>query len=234
LASHRSAAALHRLEGFDRAPVEVVVERWRRTGHREAIVVHETKDLRADDVSTVDGIACCSLVRTLVDLPAVVRPMRAGIDLDSACRRRPDLIKAVEARHLEVARRGRTGTVALREILRERGVGPILVDSGFERRMLALIDAGGLPTPISQHPVRNGSFVCYLDVAWPDLKVAVECDSLAHHADERAFRWDRRRRRQLELLGWTVLEFTYRELIEEPAMVLSQIATALQLASGGN
>jgi very-short-patch-repair endonuclease/predicted transcriptional regulator of viral defense system len=229
-ASHRSAAALHGLEGFDRAPIEIVVERWSRSRRATGILVHESKDLRAGDLTTVDGIACCSLVRTLVDLPAVVSELRAGIALDHAARRRPGLLAAVEQRHLEVARRGRNGTVALRTLLAERGAGPITVDSGFERRMRRLIDQGGLPAPVGQHQVRNGSFTCYLDLAWPELKVAVECDSLRHHADERAFRWDRRRRRELELQGWTVLEFTYRELTQEPGLVLRQIAAALDQA----
>ncbi len=230
LASHRAAAALHGLEGFERAPVEVVVERWQRSRRAPGLLLHETKDLTAADITTVDGIACCSLVRTLVDLPAVTSELRAGIALDSACRRHPGLLEQIEARHLQVARKGRNGTVALRSLLEERGAGPILVDSGFERRMLRLIDQADLPKPVSQHPVRAGSFRCYLDVAWPSLLVAVECDSLRHHFDERAFRWDRRRRRELELLGWTVLEFTYREVVDQPALVQRQIAMALDLA----
>jgi hypothetical protein len=129
-------------------------------------------------------------------------------------------------RHLEVARRGRTGTVALRALLAERSDAN-LVDSGFERRTLRLIAGSALPSPVTQLHVVDRDFQCWLDIAWPAFKVAVECDSLAHHQGERAFRWERIRRRRLIALGWTILEFTYREVTQQGPMVLAEIARHL-------
>ena len=210
MASHRSAARLRRLDGFQRAPIELLVERGgkRRRQPRHAIL-HETLDLKAPDIDEVDGIACTSLVRTLVDLPAVAHEFRAGVALDQAIRQDPAVLGRVAERHREVARKGRDGTVVLRTLLAERGEGHI-VDSGFERRALRLIQGSTLPTPVTQHHVVDGDFECWLDIAWPGHLVAMECDSLRHHMGERAFRWERRRRRHLAALGWTTLEFTYR------------------------
>ncbi len=224
MASHRAAARLHGLDGFDRAPVEVLVERGakRRRQPREAIL-HETLDLKAPDIDEVDGVACTTLVRTLVDLPAVTHEFRAGVALDQAMRVDPSILHRVGERHREVARKGRNGTVALRTLLAERGVGE-LVDSGFERRMLRLITNAGLPAPVTQLHVVDGDFECVLDLAWPEHMLAVECDSLRHHMGERAFRWERRRRRHLAALGWTVLEFSYREVTQEGFTVLRDIA----------
>lgn len=223
MASHRAAARLRGLDGFGRAPVEILVERGaKRRRQPRAAVLHETLDLKAVDIDEVDGIACTALVRTLVDLPAVTHEFRAGVALDQAMRHDPTILHRVGARHREVARKGRDGTVALRALLAERGVGE-LVDSGFERRALRMIHDSALPRPVTQHHVVDGDFECWLDIAWPDDLVAVECDSLRHHMGERAFRWERRRRRGLAALGWTVLEFTYREVTQQGPMVLREL-----------
>ncbi len=227
LASHRAATRLHRLDGVDHAPIELLVARGRHRRRRpDGVVLHETKDLRGPDVDERDGIPCTSLVRTLVDLPAVVHEFRAGVALDHAMRLDPAVRDRVAARHVEVARRGRNGTVALRTLLAERGAGE-LVDSGFERRALRLIEDSPLPRPVTQHHVIDGDFECWLDLAWPEHLVAMECDSLAHHQGERAFRWERVRRRRLNRLGWTVLEFTYREVTRQGSMVLTELARHL-------
>jgi very-short-patch-repair endonuclease len=230
LVSHRAAASLHGLRGFERAPLELVVERGgRRSGH-PSLILHETSDLRGIDRSERAGIPTTSRVRTLIDLPAAAPPARCRDARDDALRRDPSLLGLVAQRHAQLARPGRSGIRVLRTMLRDRGAAPALVDSGFERRMLDLIRAAGLPEPKTQHPVRLPDTTCYLDVAWPQLRVGVECDSLAHHLNERAFRWERRRRRALTLLGWDLLEFTYDEVIGDPGAVATQIARALDLA----
>lgn len=227
MASHRAAARLRYWEGFERAPVELLVERGhvRRRRPRHT-VLHETLDLKAPDIDEVDGIACTSDVRTLIDLPAVTHEFKAGVALDHAMRLDPELLHRVAERHREIARRGRDGTVALRALLAERGVGQV-VDSGFERKTLRLIATSNLPTPVTQHHVADGDDECWLDIAWPEHLVAVECDSLRHHMGERAFRWERRRRRLLARCGWTVLEFTYREVTQQGEMVLRELARHL-------
>jgi predicted transcriptional regulator of viral defense system len=228
LASHRAAARLWQLDAFADAPVEVVTERWQRR-HRQdpKIVVHETKDLVAGDMDERFGIPCTSLVRTLVDLPAVAHEFRAGVALDQAHRWDPTNLARVAARHGEVARRGRNGTVALRALLTERGLGDV-VDSGFERRALRLIEASDLLRPVTQHQVRDVDFVCYLDLAWPDRLLGMECDSVEHHLSVRAFHWERERRRRLARLGWTILEFTYRDVTQHGPMVIRELRHRLR------
>lgn len=97
------------------------------------------------------------------------------------------------------------------------------VDSGFERMALQLVRRGALPEPVLQHQVRAANFVAYLDLAWPDRMVAMECDSIAHHMSVAAFERDRVRRRTLIALGWKVLEFTYDEVARRPLTVLREL-----------
>lgn len=231
LASHRCAARLWGLDGFDRAPVEVVTERWlRRQRLSHDVIVHETKDLVAADIEERDGIPCTSLIRTLVDLPAVVHELRAGQALDHASRRDDSVLLRVRQRHREVARRGRNGTVALRTLLLERGVGDRTVDSTFERRALRLIDGSCLPRPVTQHLVRDGNFVAYIDIAWPDRMVGMECDSYEHHTGHSAHQWDRTRRRQLTALGWDMREFTWNDVVQWGPTVIADLRAALARA----
>ncbi len=223
VASHRGAANLHGLRGFEAVVPEIATERWTRRQRPAGLVLHETKDLVAGDITTVNGIACTSLVRTLVDLPAVVHRTKAGMALDQAARRDRSILRRVAERHREVARRGRNGTVSLRRLLDDRGLGTNLVDSGFERRALTLISDAGLPEPCTQWKVTDGVDTCYLDIAWVPWRVAMECDSLEFHLNEAAFRWERRRRRLLAAQGWTVLEFTYDEVTKDPTRVVRDL-----------
>lgn len=227
LASHRTAAALHGLDGFRPGIIEVVTERWQRR-RRSAWRVHETKDLRGVDHAAVDGIPCTSLVRTLVDLPAVCGMDHAGQALDHACRRDDDVLLAARQRFIEVARRGRNGTVKMRHLLNERLADPIREGSRFETRALRLIVDAGLARPEKQFRVdfADGS-VAFLDLAWPDRMVCVECDSLAHHFGKRAFAKDRQRRRKLSLAGWNVYEYTYDDVVRRGDQVVRELRSAL-------
>ena len=156
MASHRAAARLWDLDGFESAPVEILVVRGRRRRRApRSSILHETMDLKAGDIDDRHGIRCTSLVRTLVDLPAVAHEFKAGVALDQAIREHPPILPRVGDRHREVARRGRNGCAALRDLLAERGVGD-LVDSGFERRALRLIGSSCLPRPVTQHQVVDG------------------------------------------------------------------------------
>jgi hypothetical protein len=132
LASHRTSAALRRLDGFRPGVIEVVVERWTRRRRSPLFIVHESKDLRPVDADVVRGIPCTSLVRTLVDLPAVAPEFRARQAIDHAARNDRAILERVRDRHLEVARRGRNGTRVLRAILEDRLGGDALPGSWFE------------------------------------------------------------------------------------------------------
>lgn len=199
-ASHRTAVALS-LEGFDRRTIEVITARGLRR-RRQAWTVHESRTLRGVDLTEVDGVPATALPRTLLDLPAVSHPYVVGKALDQACRREPAMLDLVVQRHLELPRRGRRGARLISEMLSERLGLPGLGDSDFESAAVRLVRSVGLPDPVLQHEVRDGEFVAYLDLAWPDIRWMVECDSLAHHSGKGPHEWDRARRRRLKRLGW--------------------------------
>lgn len=98
------------------------------------------------------------------------------------------------------------------------------------RLRLLLLDAGVAP-PEVQLEVRTGvgGFVGRVDLAWPDLRLAVEYDG-DHHREREQFRRDVERLNALRLAGWTVLRFTADDVLRRPAeTVRTVIATMAQL-----
>jgi Transcriptional regulator, AbiEi antitoxin len=215
-ASHRTAAALAGLDGFPPHHVEVVTVRGLRR-KRRAWTVHESRTLRGVDLAETDGLPTTSLARTLLDLPAVAHPYLVAKALDHACRREPGLLEVVVRRHLELSPRGRRGARLMGAMLDERLGSGRFTDSAFEDLARRLVRDIGLPEPTLQHPVRDGDFVAYLDLAWPPVRWAIECDSLAYHSGKGPHEWDRTRRRHLKRLGWDTVEITYDDVTHRRA-----------------
>lgn len=209
--SHRTAAAIDELDGFAGRTIEVVTPRGLRR-RRRAWTVHESRTHRGVDLAEVDGIPVTSVPRTILDLPAVAHPYAIGKALDHACRRWPETLDLVVQRHLELPRRGRRGARMMSAMLAERLGLPGLGDSDFETAAVRLVRSIGLPDPVLQHQVRDGDFVAYLDLAWPDIRWLVECDSLDKHSGKGPHEWDRTRRRRLKRLGWETSEVTYDDV----------------------
>jgi hypothetical protein len=81
-------------------------------------------------------------------------------------------------------------------------------DSDLEVRFARAIVAGGLPEPVQQHRVIAGTRRCRIDLAYPELRLAIEIDGWEHHRTRSAFDDDRARANDLVVAGWNVLRFT--------------------------
>lgn len=71
-----------------------------------------------------------------------------------------------------------------------------------------------------------GELVAVLDVALPELRVAIEVDGMAYHVDVDRFQRDRTRQNALVALGWTVVRFTWADLRERPGYVIAAVRRA--------
>ncbi|MDQ4132342.1 MAG: endonuclease domain-containing protein [Actinomycetota bacterium] len=83
-------------------------------------------------------------------------------------------------------------------------------DSDLETRVLRLVAASALDLPVQQYRVRLAGRTYRIDLAYPDIKLAVELDGWDAHRSRSAFEHDRARANALVVAGWTVIPFTSR------------------------
>lgn len=223
--SHRAAAMWWNLDGFASAPLEVVTDRWLRQIHPDARV-HETLVLPDLDRTTHRSIPITTVVRTLIDVAGWAHPFRVEQAWEDALRKRLCTVAQIGNRFVPLARRGRRGIALARTLLEARTGEYVPTGSVFELRMVELLGAHGLPAPQRQVKVVLPEANVYLDLAWPDRLLAIECDGMWDHATNIALPWDAKRQNEVQLLGWLVLRFTWKQLNEKPADVIRQIKAA--------
>lgn len=162
-------------------------------------------------------------MRTLVDLGAVEK-WAVGDALERALVARVCSVLAVERALDDVARRGRRGAGVLRRVLDERALGRERPDGLLEVRFARLVREHGLPEPKFQH--RVGRY--RVDFAYPEMAVAVEVDGFQVHATPTALQRDLERQNRLVAEGWTLLRFTWQDVVRRPAWVAEQVAALLR------
>jgi very-short-patch-repair endonuclease len=70
--------------------------------------------------------------------------------------------------------------------------------------------------------------VARVDLAYPERRVVIELDGFGPHSGRESFCRDRTRQNQLVLLGWTVLRFTWSDVIERPEATVATLTAALE------
>lgn len=225
LVSHRSAAYLHGFELIDEpVSVEITVPRHRRPRARMGVRVHESLAFDLAQPAARYGIPVTGVARTILDIaPMFDKPVRL---LDDALRQRIVTWDELWDCYLAHNVTGRNVT-PFRSILLERD-GNTPPGGEFARRMAEMLTSAGLPKPVFEHRVFVAGHEYFLDLAWPNRMVAVECNDAGSHNTPKAFRRDPMKRNRCEGAGWFYLEFTWWDMIHESAEVLAQVAAALE------
>ena len=227
VASHRSGAALHRVDGFRFDVLEISVPVGRRV-ERPGVVMHECTDLHLFEPELVRAIPTTPIDRLVVDLGSVVGFKRYDLAVDDMIRRKVITWDRMLDQLIRHARRGRNGVGSLRAVLDERyqaGVGDTVLEGAFIREL----HRRAMPEPVPQLRIydRSGHFIARVDYAYPDLKIAIELDSLKYHGDP-VFESDRDKRLRLTVEGWIVIEITWKMLVGNPDAVFRRLATVLR------
>lgn len=223
VASHR-AAARHWGVG-DSDVLEAAVVRARRS--RVAGIVHRSAWLPSWHTTTRRAIPVTVPARTLVDLGAV-QPRAVRSATDRALAAGLCTTAELEAMVDEVARRGRAGVGPLRSVLDDLALGSDVAESVLELRMSRLIRDHGVPAGKLQHVVQlGGGRTARVDVAWPARRVIAEVDGLSVHGTATALQHDLARQNALVAAGWTVLRFTWHDVVRRPAAVATQLLAVL-------
>jgi hypothetical protein len=113
-----------------------------------------------------------------------------------------------------LGRRGRPGTQEFRRAVTLHLTDRALTESEGELRLLRALERLGFPTPVPQFEIRDedGRLVARVDFAYPDLKIAIEYDSYAHHLGTDAHDRDAARRNALLGLKWYPITATAADL----------------------
>jgi hypothetical protein len=226
--SHRTAAALLRFDGFRPGVIEISVPRgrWYRP---PGIVVHQSSDLDRCSIRRVNGIPVTDASRTILDLARRTSDQRLFAAMESARRDGLGSWASFVATLGDHARQGRPGIQRMRRVIAAHIDEAEVTDSMLEALVIALLAEHGIPAPILHHRVvgNDGGFVAELDLAWPADLVGVELDGEVHRERE-VFHNDRPRQNELELLGWTVLRFTWRNFVDDPDRLVGQVRAALR------
>ncbi len=223
-ACRRTALALHGLLGPPAEP-EVVVVRTRRTAARAP--APSTDRLPAADLCVVDGIAVTTPARTLIDVAGRLPRAQFEDVLDTAIVQRIVTVDRLHARAQDLWAPRRNGCAIVLELLDERDPGVHLARNVWEAKVLRVVRDLGMPSPKVNHRVRVGGRVRYLDLAWPEAKVAVEFDGFVPHSTRRVFDDDRARQNDLVAAGWIVFRITKAMLSGEIERTFAPIAAAI-------
>ena len=96
---------------------------------------------------------------------------------------------------------------------------PTFTRSELDDRFFALCGEHGIPRPLDNILIEGAE----VDFVWRDARLIVEVDGYRYHRSPSAFETDRERDVRLTLAGWTVLRFTWAQVIQRPAWVAAAV-----------
>jgi len=212
--SHRSAAA-HWGIGTERQGVIDLSVTRRAELRRRGLHVRGRPSLRAESITTHEGIPVTAVVQTLVDLSTELTPSGLERSVNEADKR--DLVDPESLRSALDNYSGERGVKVLRKVLDKRTFK--LSDSNLEALFRPIALEAGLPLPLTKETV-NGFEV---DFFFPALGLVIETDGLRYHRTPSTQTRDARRDRAHTLAGMTPIRFTHYEIKYEPARVRREL-----------
>ncbi len=227
--SHRPAAALWGLPGFDMA--ELQVSRRRAGANRGTTLarLHHPCHLPAHHCTVRSGLPVTSLVRTVFDLAGSEYPGRAERALHAALRAGLRW-STIEAHMGELARRGRPGIQVMRALLTRHGGKPAL-GSGLEARFLRILLDAALPQPRRQVDLGGLAWVGRVDFLYDDLRLVMEVNGAWSHSTSMDAERDQHRTAQLVAAGYTVLPVPEYLVLSAPEEVVRLVRAARRRAA---
>lgn len=213
VASHRCAAALFRLRGFDRYRGVDVTVVGRRAPHIRGVAVHTVEQLARTTIGVIPvTMPAQMLLGVAEDAPGLLE----GAISDVLVRNLSGLARLVRFVG-EFGRSGRPGVGALRAGLEPFVAGDEPTESWLEDRVLEAMRAQGVPEPVRQYWLRlPGRRRVRFDFAHPDQRHLTEADGRLWHTSPGQRRRDREKDQAAAVLGWTVERIGWLDLEERP------------------
>jgi very-short-patch-repair endonuclease len=217
--SHFSAAGLWGLCAPG-AAVEIVVQEG-RSSRMPGVKVHRSRILEGRDVRIRHDLPVVSPARALLDIAPEASDRQLELAFDRGIVER--IMRPAELADVLKRAGGHRGRRRIAALLDRQLGGSTMTRSEAEERMLALIRSAKLPEPRV-----NARLAAYeLDFYWPDARFAVEVDGFRYHSSHRAFERDHRKDNDLRRIQIEVMRVTWREIENEPYVLVSGIAQLL-------
>ncbi|MGB8963631.1 MAG: DUF559 domain-containing protein [Pseudonocardiaceae bacterium] len=198
------------------AMVEVTVRRGRNPGKQLGVSVRR-RDLSYPDLVAVRDLWVTDLPLTVLEAAIALGPEGSEL-LDRSLQRRVKFPAVCRAQCRNHGRRGSAQAAQLLAVAADRAA------SLAERVLVRLLRAAGITEWKLGYPVLG--YVA--DLAFPAQRVAIEVDGWAWHVTVDRFVDDRRRQNALVNHHWTVLRFTWHDLVARPDGVVEEIRSALK------
>jgi hypothetical protein len=202
-------------------PDEPCARRAELWPHQLALAADDLVRLRCGALATTADRTAIDMARTLprIDvLPVLDAALAAGVCTSESLAGELD-------RHA-----GLRGVRQARELVPLSDLAP---ESPQESRLRLRCHDAGLPPPSLQFPVRDsrGRVRRWLDMAWEEVKVALEYDGEDGHAGRENLRSDRRRHNFLQDDGWAMFYANDLDVYRDFPDLMRKVGTAIERRS---
>jgi hypothetical protein len=214
------AGVLHELDGVTLRPPYVVRPRWAKSDRKDVV----RRTLFRDPFTEIQGISCLSGFETIIELAQWLDDNRWEQALESALRKKLFELSRLQFELEDLGRSRVKGTRRIRRVLGMRPEGAPPTGSILETLMVQLIrEHTDLPDPRRQVEVlsEHGTFIAFVDFAWPDVGMFLELDGQQHKGQPV---YDARRETAVVASkGWLPGRFTWHEVTRIPVPTAQRV-----------
>ncbi|WP_410656911.1 DUF559 domain-containing protein [Amycolatopsis sp. lyj-112] len=224
--SGATSLALHGISAANGTTVHLTVPYARRVGSRPGLVVHRA-EFHPSDVLELDELPVFSLDRALADYLCDGDKRTAFAALEEALHNLAPNHRGIlhaNVRDRIIDRRDRRG-IHRAQMLLALATGE--ADSPPESILRLIVVEAGLPIPVAQYEIGtvDGRKLYVLDLAWPELRIALEYDGYAAHESRQGY--DAERDARMAARGWITIRATAADL-RDPRRLLAELRGAFE------
>lgn len=225
-----TALALWKVPGFaQRAPIHVARLRnaTQLAPSLAGVIVHEVRVLPPDQCLRLDGIPIVSPSRAIYDIAYWHNWDKVRRALTNAWSMGLTSGRSVHDVGKTWLKRGRAGTLAMRELLKIRPIDYQPPASNLELRFLDILERAGERLPRRQIDLGDEvAWIGRVDCLCDDMPLVIEIQSDRYHVARLDIETDRERIRKLRRGGFDVLELAEHEIWHDQAEVVRKYREA--------